>query len=339
MWQTAERLRDARPDRSRRNLRGSGSPPPRPRSSRGNGPVRSVRARRGAPSRKRRNEARGLADDPVVHGCRVRNREPVADVAVVDRQRDRGAAANQTYRLLNSEQQVWCEPRPRSVWSIEFAGRKMRLPSVPGMRTPWRHRRVRRDAPASSPAPAVRAALTGIGASNKRVQEQLEPDADVGEPQHAVGSRGGIAPPDVARKPRRDVCAVEDEIFGFGHRCGRSHRELHQSLHRRGHEVVHRRQQIRIVGQRAREARSHRRCASECRSRSAARSRRSAACSALRPGRGRRAGAAAASASPASSRSAGRRALRAPRWPIRAPPAGTRTRARRTAAACSASGP
>ena len=65
-----------------------------------------------------------MVSDPVVNGCRFRDQEPVADLVVVDPQRERRTAADQTDRLLNGEQQVLLKRVLDSVWSIECVGKE-----------------------------------------------------------------------------------------------------------------------------------------------------------------------------------------------------------------------
>ena len=53
--------------------------------------------------------------------------------------------------------------------------------------------------------------------SEQCIQEQFEAGAHIGQPQYKLGGRRTVTAPDIARQPRRDVCTIEDEIFGFGH--------------------------------------------------------------------------------------------------------------------------
>ena len=83
------------------------------------------------------------------------------------------------------------------------------------------------------------------------VQDQLEAQSDVGQAQHSCGPRRRVTAPCVADKSRGDICAIDDEIFGFAHcQDALTSFKCRPELHRRGDEIVHRSQQIRIVGQR-----------------------------------------------------------------------------------------
>jgi hypothetical protein len=163
-----------------------------------------------------RNKARRVLDDPVVDARSVRQEKTIPQLALLDGERERSTAACDPDCLLNGKVEVGPE-RLVNVTRVVQDGWKIDAGAI-GSRQDVA---VLRSAPGHARKPAHWSwRLAGsywYWGFEQSVEKKLDPDADVGEADDVFGGRRGIAAPRVASQPRRQICAVDDQILWFAH--------------------------------------------------------------------------------------------------------------------------
>ena len=171
----------------------------------------------------------------------------------------RRAATHQPHRLFDAEQEVVSGTplRCRRSHRRSAAGRSA-TPSVPATISLPRLR----VAAGETGEPAHRrgrsaAATIDSGASNRAFRNSSMRPRTSARRSTLFGRRRRVAAPAIARDPRRDVRAVDDEIFGFGHSsCDVGSPTAHTDYIVALTRSCMARQQIRVVGQRAEQRRA-----------------------------------------------------------------------------------